>query len=167
MFIGVWWESTVLTMLMCLRMGTQIIHPNPLMTAAAGLTGPVSSRPRRVTARSATPTCAWRSAQRRALRVRMRLTLGTGTRTGSASVENGRSTNVAGQSKSARRSTDQVTRRVPRSSFEAKQITHSAYERLRDPRTPSAEQRELEAFQRDVSANIPIPPGATQIPDYP
>jgi hypothetical protein len=52
-------------------------------------------------------------------------------------------------------------------SFEAKQLTHAAYERLRDPRTSPAEQRELEDFQRDVCAKIPIPPGATEIPDYP
>jgi hypothetical protein len=54
-----------------------------------------------------------------------------------------------------------------RSSFEAKQITHGAYERLRDPRTTSAEQRELEGFQGYVCARIPIPPDAVEIPDYP
>jgi hypothetical protein len=54
-----------------------------------------------------------------------------------------------------------------RSSFEAKQITHRAYERLRDPRTSPAEQRELEDFQRYLCTNIPIPPGATEIPGYP
>jgi hypothetical protein len=52
-------------------------------------------------------------------------------------------------------------------SFEAKQLTHAAYGRLRDPRTSSAEQRALEDFQRDVSAKIPIPSGAAEIPNYP
>lgn len=54
-----------------------------------------------------------------------------------------------------------------RSSFEAKQITHEAYERLRDPRTIPAEQRELEVFQRYVCSNVPTPPRATEIPGYP
>lgn len=54
-----------------------------------------------------------------------------------------------------------------RNSFEAKQETHSAYEMLRDPATSKAEQRSLEAFQRAVSSRIPIPYGATDIPNYP
>jgi hypothetical protein len=54
-----------------------------------------------------------------------------------------------------------------RNSFEAKQMTHGAYERLRDPRTTPAEQRELEEFQRYVYTNIPAPPLATEIADYP
>jgi hypothetical protein len=53
-----------------------------------------------------------------------------------------------------------------RASFEAKQLTHGAYERLRNPVTSDAEREELEDFQRAVSAEIPIPPGAAGIEDY-
>lgn len=53
-----------------------------------------------------------------------------------------------------------------RTSFEAKQETHWAYERIRDTSTPAADVRQLRAWQREVSAKIPIPPGATEIPDY-
>jgi hypothetical protein len=51
-------------------------------------------------------------------------------------------------------------------SFEAKQLSHPAYEKLRSPGTPKAEQEEAARFQREVSAKLPIPPGATEIPDY-
>lgn len=53
-------------------------------------------------------------------------------------------------------------------SYEAKQETHSAYERLRQTNVelPDEEIRELRAYQRAVSAKVPIPPGATEIPDY-
>jgi hypothetical protein len=52
-------------------------------------------------------------------------------------------------------------------SFEAKQITHGAYERLRSGQADELERMVLKAFQREVSAAIPIPPGAPDIPDYP
>jgi hypothetical protein len=52
-------------------------------------------------------------------------------------------------------------------SFEAKQITHRAYERVRDPNTSRAELRELRSFQRGVCENVPVPSGAADIPDYP
>jgi hypothetical protein len=52
-------------------------------------------------------------------------------------------------------------------SFEAKQVTHAAYERLRDPATTKAEQERLEEYQREVAARVPVPAGATDIPDYP
>jgi hypothetical protein len=52
-------------------------------------------------------------------------------------------------------------------SFEAKQVTHAAYERLRDPATTKAEQQRLAEYQREVTARVPVPPGATDIPDYP
>jgi hypothetical protein len=52
-------------------------------------------------------------------------------------------------------------------SFEAKQITHDAYEQLRSGRPDEFEKMVLKAFQRKVSAEIPIPPGAEDIPDYP
>jgi hypothetical protein len=52
-------------------------------------------------------------------------------------------------------------------SFEAKQETHAAYEKLRSPATPKEEQDKLVEFQRDVTARVPVPPGAADIPDYP
>ena len=52
-------------------------------------------------------------------------------------------------------------------SFEAKQVTHAAYERLRDPATTKAEQERLAEYQREVAARVPVPPRATDIPDYP
>jgi hypothetical protein len=52
-------------------------------------------------------------------------------------------------------------------SFEAKQLSHGAYERLRNPQTTRAEVRELEAFQRQVCARVAVPSGATEIEDYP
>jgi hypothetical protein len=52
-----------------------------------------------------------------------------------------------------------------RASYEAKQLSHAAYERIRNPQTSDAELDELEDFQREVCAKIPIPPGATEI-DY-
>ena len=54
-----------------------------------------------------------------------------------------------------------------RISFEAKQITHDAYERLRTGQADAFEDMVLEAFQRKVAAVVPVPPGATDIPDYP
>ena len=52
-------------------------------------------------------------------------------------------------------------------SFAAKQETHLAYERLRTPTTPDEEVHELRTFQREVSAKVPIPPGAKDIQNYP
>jgi len=57
-----------------------------------------------------------------------------------------------------------------RISFEAKQLTHKAYERIRTPQADKVdkfEQMVLEAFQRKVTAEVRVPPGATDIPDYP
>jgi hypothetical protein len=48
-------------------------------------------------------------------------------------------------------------------SFEAKQLSHAAYERIRNPQTSDAELQELEDFQRQVCGKIPIPPDATEI----
>jgi hypothetical protein len=50
-----------------------------------------------------------------------------------------------------------------RASFEAKQLSHAAYERIRDPQTSAAEVDELEEFQRQICAKIPIPPGSADI----
>jgi len=52
-------------------------------------------------------------------------------------------------------------------SFEAKQLTHVAYEKIRDPATSKGEREKLQDFQRQVSADIPIPTDVNDIPDYP
>jgi len=52
-------------------------------------------------------------------------------------------------------------------SFEAKQLTHPAYERLRNPSTSKAERDELEGFKRSVNTYVPIPQDALIYPDYP
>jgi hypothetical protein len=54
-----------------------------------------------------------------------------------------------------------------RISFEAKQLTHPAYERLRTRQPDKFEQMVLEAFQRKVTTDVPVPRGATDIPNYP
>jgi len=54
-----------------------------------------------------------------------------------------------------------------RISFEAKQLTHGAYERLRSQQADVFEELVLEAFQKKVTADVPVPPGAESIPDYP
>lgn len=51
-------------------------------------------------------------------------------------------------------------------SYQAKELTHKAYERLRSKVTSDAERPLLEAFQRDVSAYIPMPSRVEEIPDY-
>jgi hypothetical protein len=52
-------------------------------------------------------------------------------------------------------------------SLDGKEETHWAYEKLRVGVPTPAEQRELEDFQKQITARIPVPPGATDIPDYP
>jgi hypothetical protein len=54
-----------------------------------------------------------------------------------------------------------------RISFEAKQLTHGAYERIRTQQADEFEEMVLEAFQKKVTAEVPVPPGAAGIPDYP
>jgi hypothetical protein len=54
-----------------------------------------------------------------------------------------------------------------RISFEAKQLTHVAYERLRSKQADMFEELVLEAFQKKVTAEVPVPFGAESIPDYP
>jgi hypothetical protein len=52
-------------------------------------------------------------------------------------------------------------------SYHAKQeITHEAYERIRNPLTNNDERSELKAFQREVTSWIPVPVGAKDIPDH-
>ena len=53
-----------------------------------------------------------------------------------------------------------------RISFEAKQLTHKAYERLRTKQADKFEEMVLEAFQKKVTAEVTVPPGAADIPDY-
>lgn len=52
-------------------------------------------------------------------------------------------------------------------SFKAKQLTHTAYERIRNPGTTDAELDELEDLQRGMYAGIPVPPQAAEIDDHP
>jgi hypothetical protein len=52
-------------------------------------------------------------------------------------------------------------------SFEAKQETHWAYEKLRSSSTTEAEQDELVEYQRRVTGRVEVPPGAPGIPGYP
>jgi hypothetical protein len=54
-----------------------------------------------------------------------------------------------------------------RTSFEAKQITHGSYERLRSHQADAFEEMVLHAFQRKVATEVAVPPGAADIPDYP
>jgi hypothetical protein len=53
-----------------------------------------------------------------------------------------------------------------RISFEAKQLTHDAYEWIRTGQADEFEKMVLKAFQRKVSGEIPVPLGAADIPDY-
>jgi hypothetical protein len=53
------------------------------------------------------------------------------------------------------------------SSLDAKEETHWAYEKLRVGVPTAAKQRELEDYQKRITARVPIPPGAQDIPDYP
>ena len=53
-----------------------------------------------------------------------------------------------------------------RISFEAKQLTHASYERIRSKQADALEELVLEAFQKKVAADVPVPPGAADIPDY-
>jgi hypothetical protein len=51
-------------------------------------------------------------------------------------------------------------------SWDAKQKTHAAYEKIDDKQTPITEVKRLRAYQREVSATVAIPPGALQIRAY-
>jgi hypothetical protein len=54
-----------------------------------------------------------------------------------------------------------------RESFHAKhEVTHQAYERLRQPGVGVAERRDLMDFQREVSRWIPVPARVNEISDY-
>jgi hypothetical protein len=51
-------------------------------------------------------------------------------------------------------------------SWEAKQRTHDAYERIDALGTPTDERERLKAYQREVCASIPIPQGCLEMADY-
>jgi virulence-associated protein VapD len=52
-------------------------------------------------------------------------------------------------------------------SHHAKQeVTHQAYERIRNPLTSKAELQALKSFQREVSSWIPVPQGVTEISSF-
>jgi hypothetical protein len=51
-------------------------------------------------------------------------------------------------------------------SWDAKQKTHAAYERIQEPGTSVEEVERLRAYQRRVSAEVPVPPGALGIEPY-
>ena len=51
-------------------------------------------------------------------------------------------------------------------SWDAKQKTHAAYKRLADPRTTPEDRERLDAYQKEVTASISVPPGALEIPYY-
>jgi hypothetical protein len=51
-------------------------------------------------------------------------------------------------------------------SWAAKQQTHEAYEGIASARTSTSERERLRAYQREVSASVPAPRGAIEIPDY-
>jgi hypothetical protein len=52
-------------------------------------------------------------------------------------------------------------------SLEAKELTHKAYERLRNPATSADEEVHLEDYQRRVNEQVPLPPRVFEIKDYP
>ena len=51
-------------------------------------------------------------------------------------------------------------------SWDAKQKTHAAYEKIQEPGTSVAEAERLRAYQRQVSAEVRVPPGALEIEPY-
>jgi hypothetical protein len=55
---------------------------------------------------------------------------------------------------------------TPESFYAKEQLTHWAYERLRNPLTQHGERQELTAFQQEVCSWIPVPQGVADIPDY-
>jgi DNA-directed RNA polymerase subunit K/omega len=54
-----------------------------------------------------------------------------------------------------------------RASFEAKEETHAAYERLRTLPEDHEDIHKLRDYQREVTAKVPVPPSALDIPNYP
>jgi len=54
-----------------------------------------------------------------------------------------------------------------RASFEAKQQTHAAYEQLRTLPEDHEDIHRLRDYQREITAKVPVPPSALDIPNYP
>ena len=54
-----------------------------------------------------------------------------------------------------------------RASFEAKQQTHAAYERLRTLPEDHEDVHSLRDYQREITAKVPVPLSALDIPNYP
>jgi hypothetical protein len=52
-------------------------------------------------------------------------------------------------------------------SRESKELTHQAYERLRDPLTSKGEETALQDYQRKVNAEVKVPPDVFAVEDYP
>jgi len=52
-------------------------------------------------------------------------------------------------------------------SFGAKQLTHDAYKLLRTYQVDKFEELVLDAIQKKISSDVPVPPGAADVPDYP
>ena len=52
-------------------------------------------------------------------------------------------------------------------SLEAKELTHKAYERLRNPATSATEEVHLEDYQRRVNQQVPLPSRVFEIENYP
>lgn len=55
---------------------------------------------------------------------------------------------------------------TPESHHAKQEITHQAYERIRNPLTSKAELQALKSFQQEVSSWVPVPQGATDIPSF-
>ena len=53
-----------------------------------------------------------------------------------------------------------------RASWESKQKTHEAYEKIENTETSLEEKERLRAYQREVCATVPIPPGALEMRGY-
>jgi hypothetical protein len=52
-------------------------------------------------------------------------------------------------------------------SLDAKELTHKAYERLRNPATNAVEEVRLEDYQRRANRQVPLPPRVFEIENYP
>jgi len=51
-------------------------------------------------------------------------------------------------------------------SWDTKQQSHDAYEKINDTRIPVDERERLRSYQRELSAEVPLPPGWQEITDY-
>lgn len=51
-------------------------------------------------------------------------------------------------------------------SWQAKQQTHDAYEKINNVQTPTAEKERLRAYQREISSKLTTPPNCDTIKDY-